>query len=234
LPRMAGKLRLAGDGFMLKLGALGTICLAVGAVLLLIYIGQPETHVAIEIGRAAITLGIGFILGGALKIMLDRYQDEVADKKKAHELRERLLADLRDVYDRAEAARLMHADTDGQHVRELIRCQVVLLKVKRSLDLQIAETHDVDPGRILLAEMIGYLRALQEESKGNDAHSPVLHDLTASAGIYKERFRDPLYKLSAQLLGNKDDHLHEADFERQVADVIRKIENPSAGASTHG
>jgi hypothetical protein len=230
---MAGKLRLAGN-VMWVLWAVGIAILGAGVGVLYFFIEEPEPHFAIEIGRAALTLGTGIILGGAVKMMLDRYQDRVADKKKAHELRERLLADLRDVHDRAEAARLMHADTDSQHVRELIRCQVVLLKVKRSLDLRVAETQDVDPGRILLAEMIGYLRALQVESKGNDAHSPVLHDLTASARIYKERFRDPLYKLSAQLLGNKDDHLHEADFERQVADVIRKIENSSAGASTHG
>ena len=32
-------------------------------------------------------------LGGAVKVLLDRYQDGVADKKKAHELTERLLAD---------------------------------------------------------------------------------------------------------------------------------------------
>lgn len=199
-----------------------------GAALLYLYIDEPEPHFAIEIGRASLTLGTGLILGGAVKLMLDRYQDEVADKKKALELRERLLADLRDVHDRAEAARLMDPDTGSQPVRELIRCQVVLLKVKRSLDLRAAETRDVDPGRVLLANMIGYLRALRDEVKRNDAHSPVLQDLTASADIYEQRLRKPLYTLSAQLLGNKDDQLNEGDFESQVRDVIRKIEKPSA------
>ncbi len=224
---MAGKLRLA-DNVMLVLWAVGIAIIGVGMGLLFFFIKKPEPHFAIEIGRAALTLGTGIILGGAVKMMLDRYQDGVADKKKAHELRERLLADLRDVHDRAEATRLMHVDTDSQHLRELIRCQVVLLKVKRSLDLHAAETHDVDPGRVLLAKLIGYLRVLQDEFTTNDAHAPVLHDLTTSADIYRERFRTPLYNLSGQLLGDDNAQLDEGDFDACVEEVVGELEQPPA------
>jgi len=168
--------------------------------------------------------------------MLDRYQDRVADKKKAHELRERLLADLRDVHDRAEDARLMHADIDSQHVRELIRCQVVLLKVKRTLDLRAAEIFETtrkkrivcvnDRAHECLADMIGYLRVLEGEYTSNAAHAPVLHDLTTSANIYKEGFKKPLYKLSGQLLGDNNAQLNEGAFDTRVEKVVGKLTNP--------
>ena len=206
------------------LAAIGIMSLVGGAVLLANFVEEPYLHFATELGKTALALGTGLILGGALKIMLDRYHETVAKKQKAHELRERLLADLRDVHDRAEAARLMHADMSGdtyrQHVRELIRCQVVLLKVKRSLDLPAVETHDVDPGRVLLAKLIGYLRVLQDEFTRNDAQSPLLQDLTTGANIYKERFRKPLYELSRQLLGDGTAEPNEGDFDICVERVI--------------
>jgi hypothetical protein len=42
-----------------------------------------------------------------LKVLLDTYQNELKQRAEEHELRERLLADLRDVHDRVENARLM-------------------------------------------------------------------------------------------------------------------------------
>lgn len=226
--------RWLADHAMLVLWAVGIAIFGVGVGVLFFYIEKPEPHFAIEVGRAALTLGTGIILGGAVKVLLDRYQDGVADKKKAHELTERLLADLRDVHDRAEAARLMHADTYRQHVGELIRCQVVLLKVKRTLDLRAAEVFEStqserkDRAREYLAEMIGYLRVLEDELASNDAQSPVLDDLATSAAIYRERFREPLFDLSGQLLGNDKAELDEGDFDTRVEQFMLKIKEPRA------
>jgi hypothetical protein len=43
----------------------------------------------------------------------------------------------------------------------------VLLKVERSLDLRLGSTRDVDPRAVCLEDMIGYLRALQNEYANN-------------------------------------------------------------------
>ncbi len=227
---MAIKRWLAGWAFMGLLGTVGIATFGFGVWVLFFYMEKLEAHPAIEVGRAALTLGTGIILGGAVKTMLDRHQDRVADKKKAHELTERLLADLRDVHDRAEAARLVHADIYRQHVDELIRCQVVLLKVKRTLDLRAAEVFETtrskrkDRARDYLAEMIGYLRVLEEELASKDAHPPLLDDLAAkSPAIYTERFKKPLYKLSGQLLGDDKAELDEGPFDTRVEQVVGQL-----------
>src|SRR5262249_25084023 len=82
---------------------------------------------------------------------------------------ERLLADLRDVHDRAENVRLMvSAHRSGkaydEHMQALIGCQVLLLKVKRTLDVSEAGGAGKDTDD-QLKEMLGYLRALQDESR---------------------------------------------------------------------
>ena len=81
-------------------------------------------------------------------------------------MRERLLADLRLVHDRSESARLLiaahrSAKTYGEQMRGLIACEVVLLKVKRTLDLAPSERHEKESR--CLADMLGYLRALSDE-----------------------------------------------------------------------
>jgi hypothetical protein len=58
----------------------------------------------------------------------------------------------------------------------------------------------------------------------------VLHDLTTSAKIYRERFRKPLYKLSGQLLGDDNAEPNEGDFDACVERVMRDIKEPPAEA----
>jgi hypothetical protein len=147
---------------------------------------KPQPHFGTEVAKATLALGTGLILGGALKAMLDRYQEVQKQRAEDHErvqkqreeddeLRERLLAELRDVHDRAEGARLMIAahksvETYAAQMRSLIGCQVVLLKVKRTLELRPDSTRGVDQGGMCLANMIGYLRALLDEYTQHYCH----------------------------------------------------------------
>ena len=91
-----------------------------------------------------------------------------------HELREFLLADLRGVYNSTEQARLtikahQSAAAYGEQMEILIGCQAVMLKFKRSLELRLTPDHRdrVDPGGRSLLQVIGYLRALQNEYTEN-------------------------------------------------------------------
>jgi hypothetical protein len=151
--------------------AAGLVVGGLGAILGFQSDNQPLPQFGLELAKAALTLGTGLILGGAVKVMLDRYQEALKERQEDHELRERLLADLRDVHDRTESARLMvnahrSAKAYGEQMRDLI-CQVTLLKIKRTLDLRPGSTRDVDPDAVCLGDMIGYLRAMQDEYASN-------------------------------------------------------------------
>jgi hypothetical protein len=150
----------------------GAAIVGVGAGLGFSVDDEASPGFSLELAKAMVTLGSGLILGGAVKVLLDRYQEAQKDRAEDHELRERLLADLRGVHDRTESARLMvkahrSAKTYGEQMRDLIGCQVVLLKVKRTLDLRPGSTRDLDPEGDCLEEMAGYLRALQNEYARN-------------------------------------------------------------------
>jgi hypothetical protein len=150
-----------------------------GAVLGLMW---DQARFGPDVAKAVLGLGSGLILGGALKYLLDRYQEdqkkrevehELREQKREedHEVRERLLGDLRDVYDRTERARLMinahrSAQAYDAQMRELIGCQAALLKVKRTLDLR-PDLRNVVKNAECLQEVIGYLRALQSEFTRN-------------------------------------------------------------------
>jgi hypothetical protein len=179
----SSRLKLPRQLFMPgAVAAAGAAFVAIGAVIGLLCDDDPSNF-CLELARASLTFGIGLILGGAVKLWLDSYQEtqkrldeeRVEARKKeneVHEVRERLLADLRDVYDRTETARLMvtahkTGDAYGEQMQKLIGCQAVLLKFKRSLDLRRNSTQDVDPNSVCLPNMIGYLRALQNEYARN-------------------------------------------------------------------
>jgi hypothetical protein len=157
-----------GYSLAIVLFVAGAIVFGLGAVIGSRFNGQPQPHFGLDIARAILTLGSGLILGGAVKVMLDGLQAAQKERQDEHELRERLLAELRDVHDRAENARLMiaaqrSAEAYNEQMRALIGCQVVLLKIKRTLDLRPGSTREVDRDGVSLASMIGYLRALQDE-----------------------------------------------------------------------
>ena len=157
-----------GYGLVAVLLVIGIGVFGVGAILGYSLDGQQPDKPGLELAKALLTLGTGFMLGGALKVVLDRYQDSARRRQEEHDRYERLLADLRLVHDRAERARLMvaahrSASTYGKQMRDPIGCQVVLLKIKR-----ILEVSPIDPPASTtmsgsLVHMLGYLRALQEE-----------------------------------------------------------------------
>jgi hypothetical protein len=157
--------------FALALFALGLAVGCGGAWVGFSFYAKSPQHFGVEVGKAILALGTGLILGGALKAMLDMYQATQEQRAGDHELRERLLSDLRNVHDQAETARLMiaahrSAKAYGEQMRHLIGCQVVLLKIKRSLDLR-PSLQDVGKKAVCLADMVGYLRALQHEYTRN-------------------------------------------------------------------
>jgi hypothetical protein len=157
--------------FAIVLFAVGVAVGLAGAVVGFYFYGESPQHFGIEVGKTVLALSTGLILGGALKVMLDLYQATEQKQARDHEVRERLLTDLRNVHDQAETARLMiaaqrSAKAYGEQMRHLIGCQVALLKIKRSLDLrptfkEVGETAEC------LAGMVSYLRALQHEFTHN-------------------------------------------------------------------
>jgi hypothetical protein len=159
-------------GFAFVLFSLGVTVCVVGAVLGIHFARDPSTPFGLDLARDTVTLGTGLILGGALKALLDRYQQAQKEQVETHELRERLLADIRDVYDQTERARLMvrargSAEAYGDQMQILIGCQAKLLRLKRSLELRWSVLNHVDPEGRCLRQMIGYLRALQDEYAEN-------------------------------------------------------------------
>ena len=140
---------------------------AVGAFVGYSLDAQRPDKFGLEFAKALLTLGSGLVLGGTVKILLDRFQALAKEKEEERVALERLLADLRLVHDRAETARLLiaahrSAKTYGEEMRDLIGCQVLLLKVKRILDVRRANSED-DGFSGPISQMIGYLAALQEE-----------------------------------------------------------------------
>lgn len=153
----------------IALAVLGFMVGIVGGFVGFHFNGRSSPNFGVDVGKALLAVGSGLILSGALKMLLDRYQAAQKKRDDEHELRERLLGNLRDVYERSETARLMiNAHRSGEayfaHMQELIGCQAVLLKFKRTLDLRRDSTEGVDdPEPVCLRDIIGYLRALQKE-----------------------------------------------------------------------
>jgi hypothetical protein len=173
-----------------------------------------------DLANALVTLGSGIVLGGGLKFLLDRYQQKQKKREEQHELRERLLAELRDVYLRTETARLTikalgSTQSYSEKMRELIGCQAALLKIKRSLDLRTNE-EGRERNKRCFVDIVGYLRALQNETAdeigkmpAGDMHwgepsktttPPVLYDLIKCGERFRTRFTGPLYTLASEFL----------------------------------
>jgi hypothetical protein len=164
--------RLRPYGLAIALFVAGLAVVGLGAILGFASDNEPQPHFGLELAKGALTLGSGLILGGAVKVLLDRYQQALKERQDEHELRERLLGDLRNVHDRTESTRLMvnahrSAQIYGDQMGDLIGCQVTLLKIKRSLDLRLGSNRRVDPEAVCLETMISYLRALQHEYETN-------------------------------------------------------------------
>jgi hypothetical protein len=174
----------------------------------------------LNFANAMLALSSGLILGGAVKLLLDSYQESQKQRDEQYDLRERLLEDLRNVYLRVECARLMVkaynvAAAYGEQMSDLIGCQAVLLKVKRSLDLRL-DQKDAEENAECFADIVGYLRALQNEfaasynkivASKNDwdlmscqSNLPVLYDLTRCGDHFSCKLVGPLGRLAARLL----------------------------------
>jgi hypothetical protein len=194
--------------------------LAVGGLGVFVGLKSHGSGFGSNFANSMLALSSGLILGGGVKLLLDSFQESQKKRHEQRELRERLLNDLRDVYLRTEHARLMvrahkSAETYAQQMSELIGCQAVLLRVKRSLDLGLDEK-DSKRNEQWFADIVGYLRALQNEFANNynniavsqnawdlmsqQAKLPVLHDLTKCGERFNGRLVGPLNALVASLL----------------------------------
>jgi hypothetical protein len=214
-----------------------------------------------DLANALMTLGSGVILGGGVKYLLDRYQQKQKERDEHHELRERLLAELRDVYLRTETARLTlksvgSTSTYTEKMRELIGCQAALLRIKRSLDLRTDEAGR-ERNQSCFVDIVGYLRALQNEFAENIREmpvgdgpwgetintiaSPVLHDLATCGERFRARFSGPLYTLANEFLQhgvptNQDQEMvaaipdHDRCFDKRVEGTARSIRDVCAAS----
>lgn len=156
-------------GLALVLAAVGVLLLGIGIGLGSAFIHR-QPHFGVDIARAALTLGSGLILGGAVKAALDHYQQSQASLEQDRESRRQLVEDLRDIHERTECARQMiqahrSADAYAAQMSVLIDCQVRLLKVENTMDL--LRGNGADPRDASLTSMMRYLRELQEEFANN-------------------------------------------------------------------
>jgi hypothetical protein len=237
--------------------------LGVGALGTLYGMSCDRAHFGASVATAIVALGSGIILGGGVKLFLDSYQESKHKRDEWDELRERLLGDLRDVYLRTESARLMisanqSATVYGEQMQQLIGCQAALLKVKRSIYLRFAKAVS-DESTPCFADVLGYLRALQnefasnyknvEDSQGTWAdlcmrQLPVLCDLTACSERFSRTLVLPLNKIAAKLLepgvpehrsdsGDRttDISVVDKEFDDQVEDIAGKIRDAVLGES---
>lgn len=129
-------------------------------------------HFGIDVARAALTLGSGLILGGAVKVALDHYQQSQEKREQGREARQQLVEELRDVRQRAEGARLMikaHKTTESyaEQMSVLIDCHVTLLKLKHTLELLRGSTSGTDPRETCLDGIAAYLATLYDEYADN-------------------------------------------------------------------
>jgi hypothetical protein len=119
-----------------------------------------------EVVKALLTLTVGLLLGGVLKLLTDGYAESRAERDERYARFDALIADMHANHDRLETARLLiaahrSAKTYGERMREVIDAHVVLLKIARSTGLGVmdADTRDAE----CLEWMLGYLLALQQE-----------------------------------------------------------------------
>jgi hypothetical protein len=181
---------------------------------------------------ALMTLATGLIISGALKLLLDSYQDSKKERDEQHELRERLLEEMRDVYLRVERARLMikahnSAKAYNHQMSQLIGCQATLLRVRRTLNLRL-DDKNAQKNKYCFADIIGYLRALQNEFESNyneiaDSKNscavtklPVVHDLTGCGDHFRFMLVGPLGVLAARIV--------EKDLPELAKDPVRLAE----------
>ena len=159
--------RIGGYALAMCLTLVGVGVGLVGVVIGVSLDAQHPKQFELELAKALLTLATGLILGGAVKVLLDHFQETAKLRDEEQARHERLLADLRGVHDRAERVRLMvsahrSAKAYGQHMQALIGCQVLLLKIKRTLD--VSRTGGAsERANEHLKDMLGYLRALQYE-----------------------------------------------------------------------
>jgi hypothetical protein len=119
-----------------------------------------------EIIKSLLTLTVGLILGGVLKLVTDGYAESRKERDERYARFDALIADMHANHDRMETARLLiaahrSAKTYGERMREVIDAHVVLLKIARTRGLGVikADKRDSD----CIEWMLGYLLALQQE-----------------------------------------------------------------------
>ena len=149
----------------------------------------------------------------------------------------------------------------GEQMQQLIECQAALLKVKRSIELRSGRAVS-DDGTRCFADVLGYLRALQNEfatnfkrvSDSQDTWTevcdrgqlPVLCDLTACSERFTRMLVEPLNKVAAKLLEHgvperdrvsgdeaTDVSVIDREFDRQVEKIAENIQSEVARDSRH-
>lgn len=194
--------------------------LVVGGVGVFVGLKSHGSGFGSNFANSMLALSSGLILGGGVKLLLDSFQESQKKRHEQRELRERLITELRDAYLRTDHARLMvsahkSAEAYAEQMSELIGCQAVLLSVKRSLDLGLDEK-DSKRNEEWFADIVGYLRALQNEFAANynniaasqnawdlmsqQTKLPVFYDLTRCGERFNGRLVAPLNALVASLL----------------------------------
>ena len=124
-------------------------------------IDDEPPHFGMEVGRAALRLGSGLILGGAVKVTLDHYQQSQEKCEQARQARRQLVEELRDVRQRTASATMSmikaHKSTEAyaEQMSVLIDCRVVLLKLKHTMEL--LRQHEPHRIRARLSAEAGWL-----------------------------------------------------------------------------
>ena len=154
------------DDVMAGLAIAAVACFGVAVAIGLNLDPTDPDKFGLEAAKAALTLGTGLVLGGVLKLVLDRNADRAQLQDEAAKRFDRLLADMRGIHERLETARMLiaahrTAKTYGERIRDAIDAHVLLLKLAREPGMGVCTPRRQDADA--LARMLGYLRALQME-----------------------------------------------------------------------
>lgn len=155
-------------GLAILFGVLGALVFGLGVLAGWMWVDDQPPHFGVEVARATLTLGSGLILGGAVKVALDHYQQAQDKGEQARQSRRQLVGELRDVRQRTASAQLMimaqkSTEAYAEQMSVLIDCRVVLLKLKHTMELLGGDISDNDPRAAELDHMADYLAALSDE-----------------------------------------------------------------------
>lgn len=158
----------------IKNNLLAALCILAAIFLtasIYLYTIEEQGKWVTEVARSLMNLSFTVILGGIVKLIFDKYQEDKRADEKTKDFKSSMINQLRNVFDQVDGSRLLieahkSARTYSERIQQdIIPSIVTLFDMKRSLfdsDYSLGEKYH-DELRLSLHYMIAYLKALANE-----------------------------------------------------------------------